>query len=108
MSGLRVALAQTNPVVGDLVGNTEQLLSAARAAAQQGAQLLAAGECALTGYVDAYNPLAFGDKFSDWGTPVILIETGSLVNARAAGKVRTEGRDYVMRPDDVVEFRFNV
>lgn len=50
MSGLRVALAQTNPVVGDLVGNTEQLLSAARAAAQQGAQLLAAGECALTGY----------------------------------------------------------
>jgi GTP-binding protein YchF len=37
-----------------------------------------------------------------------LIEAGSLVNARAAGKVRTEGRDYVMRPDDVVEFRFNV
>jgi hypothetical protein len=29
-------------------------------------------------YVDSYNPLAFGDKFSDWGTPVILIETGSL------------------------------
>lgn len=29
-------------------------------------------------YVDPYNPTAFGDKFSDWGTPVILIETGSL------------------------------
>ncbi|HEY0429422.1 MAG TPA: M14 family zinc carboxypeptidase [Pyrinomonadaceae bacterium] len=29
-------------------------------------------------YVDAYNPLAFGDKFSDWGTPTILIETGAL------------------------------
>ncbi len=29
-------------------------------------------------YVDSYNPSAFGDKFSDWGTPVILIETGSL------------------------------
>jgi hypothetical protein len=29
-------------------------------------------------YVDAYNPSAFGDKFSDWGTPTILIETGSL------------------------------
>jgi hypothetical protein len=29
-------------------------------------------------YVDAYNPLAFGDKFSDWGTPVILVETGAL------------------------------
>ena len=37
-----------------------------------------------------------------------LISTGSLVAARAAGKVRTEGRDYVMQPDDVVEFRFNV
>jgi len=29
-------------------------------------------------YVDSYNPTAFGDKFSDWGTPVILIETGAL------------------------------
>lgn len=37
-----------------------------------------------------------------------LIEVGSLVAARAAGKVRTEGRDYVMQPNDVVEFRFNV
>lgn len=37
-----------------------------------------------------------------------LIEAGSLVAARAAGKVRTEGRDYVMQPSDVVEFRFNV
>ena len=26
----------------------------------------------------------------------------------AAGKLRTVGRDYVMQPDDVVEFRFNV
>ncbi len=37
-----------------------------------------------------------------------LIEAGSEVEARARGKVRTEGRDYVMQPDDVVEFRFNV
>jgi ribosome-binding ATPase len=37
-----------------------------------------------------------------------LISTGSEVAARAAGKVRTEGKDYIMRPDDVVEFRFNV
>ncbi len=29
-------------------------------------------------YVDSYNPDAFGDKFSDWGTNAILIETGSL------------------------------
>lgn len=37
-----------------------------------------------------------------------LIANGSLVAARAAGKVRTEGKTYVMRPDDVVEFKFNV
>ncbi len=37
-----------------------------------------------------------------------LVEAGSLPAAKAAGKVRTEGRDYVMKPDDVVEFRFNV
>ena len=37
-----------------------------------------------------------------------LIKTGSLTAARAAGKVRTEGKTYIMRPNDVVEFRFNV
>lgn len=37
-----------------------------------------------------------------------LIATSSLTSARAAGKVRTEGKTYIMRPDDVVEFRFNV
>lgn len=37
-----------------------------------------------------------------------LIITGSLPAARAAGKVRTEGKTYVMQPDDVVEFKFNV
>ena len=37
-----------------------------------------------------------------------LIEAGSEAAAKAAGKVRTEGRTYVMRPDDVVEFKFNV
>lgn len=37
-----------------------------------------------------------------------LIATGSEAAAKAAGKMRTEGRDYVMRPGDIVEFRFNV
>ena len=37
-----------------------------------------------------------------------LVEAGSLANAKSAGKVRTEGKTYVMHPDDVVEFRFNV
>ncbi len=37
-----------------------------------------------------------------------LIAAGSVTAARAAGKARIEGRDYVMRDGDVVEFRFNV
>jgi GTP-binding protein YchF len=37
-----------------------------------------------------------------------LIAAGSLAAARAAGKVRTEGKTYIMQPNDVVEFRFNV
>ena len=37
-----------------------------------------------------------------------LISTGSMQSAKASGKVRTEGKTYVMKPDDVVEFRFNV
>jgi ribosome-binding ATPase len=37
-----------------------------------------------------------------------LTAAGSVANARAAGKVRLEGKDYVMADGDVVEFRFNV
>ena len=37
-----------------------------------------------------------------------LVEAGSEQAAKSAGKVATVGRDYVMQPDDVVEFRFNV
>jgi len=37
-----------------------------------------------------------------------LIAAGSMNDAKAAGKVRMEGKDYVMRDGDVVEFRFNV
>ncbi|HEY5319261.1 MAG TPA: redox-regulated ATPase YchF [Galbitalea sp.] len=36
-----------------------------------------------------------------------LIETGSIHEARAHGKARVEGKDYVMQDGDVVEFRFN-
>jgi ribosome-binding ATPase len=37
-----------------------------------------------------------------------LIAAGSIPAARAAGKARIEGKDYVMQDGDVVEFRFNV
>ncbi|QJU53961.1 redox-regulated ATPase YchF [Herbiconiux sp. KACC 21604] len=36
-----------------------------------------------------------------------LVETGSVAEARAKGKARIEGKDYVMHDGDVVEFRFN-
>lgn len=37
-----------------------------------------------------------------------LVAAGSELAAKAAGKVRTEGKTYIMQPGDVVEFRFNV
>jgi NAD+ synthase (glutamine-hydrolysing) len=50
MPRLRLALAQTNPIVGDLAGNSAQVLAAARGARDAGADLLALGEMALSGY----------------------------------------------------------
>lgn len=37
-----------------------------------------------------------------------LVTAGSEVAAKNAGKIRTEGKDYIMQPNDIVEFRFNV
>ncbi|MGH3406492.1 MAG: redox-regulated ATPase YchF [Streptosporangiaceae bacterium] len=37
-----------------------------------------------------------------------LMAAGSITAARSAGKARIEGKDYIMRDGDVVEFRFNV
>ncbi|HSI27501.1 MAG TPA: redox-regulated ATPase YchF [Aeromicrobium sp.] len=37
-----------------------------------------------------------------------LVSLGTMLKAKEAGKVRMEGKDYVMRDGDVVEFRFNV
>lgn len=37
-----------------------------------------------------------------------LVDAGSMAAAKSAGKVRIEGKDYVMSDGDVVEFRFNV
>jgi GTP-binding protein YchF len=37
-----------------------------------------------------------------------LVDAGSMAEAKARGKVRMEGKDYVMADGDVVEFRFNV
>ena len=37
-----------------------------------------------------------------------LVAAGSVAEAKAHGKVRMEGKDYIMKDGDVVEFRFNV
>ena len=37
-----------------------------------------------------------------------LVAAGSVAEARAKGRARMEGKDYVMQDGDVVEFRFNV
>ena len=41
----------------------------------------------------------------DWQT---LLECGGLVGAREKGKVRSEGKEYVVKDGDVILFRFNV
>lgn len=50
MPRLRLALAQTNPILGDLSGNRAQILACAKQAVAAGADLLAVGEMALSGY----------------------------------------------------------
>jgi NAD+ synthase (glutamine-hydrolysing) len=47
---VRIALAQLNPVVGDIAGNTAAVADAYRRAVDRGADLVAVGELALTGY----------------------------------------------------------
>jgi len=37
-----------------------------------------------------------------------LVAAGSMAEAKAQGKIRLEGKDYLMRDGDVVEFLFNV
>ena len=37
-----------------------------------------------------------------------LLDCNGLVGAREKGKVRSEGKDYVVKDGDVILFRFNV
>ena len=50
MPKVRLALAQTNPVVGDIGANTDQAFEAVKSAAKNGANLVLFGEMAITGY----------------------------------------------------------
>jgi len=62
-------------------------------------------------------PTAAGAIHSDFERGFIAAETihyddlvalGSFAKAREAGKVRLEGKEYVVRDGDVIFFRFNV
>ncbi|PZR77057.1 MAG: redox-regulated ATPase YchF [Chthoniobacterales bacterium] len=62
-------------------------------------------------------PAAAGEIHSDFERGFIAAETvhfddlvslGSFAKARESGKLRIEGKDYVVKDGDVVEFRFNV
>lgn len=50
MPALRVALAQINPTVGDIPGNSQKIIEAAKQAAKSGVKLVVFPELALTGY----------------------------------------------------------
>jgi len=50
MPKVRLALAQTNPVVGDIDANSNQAFEAVQTAAKAGADLVLFGEMAITGY----------------------------------------------------------
>ncbi|HIK27033.1 MAG: NAD+ synthase [Oscillatoriaceae bacterium SKW80] len=47
---MKIALAQLNPTIGDLIGNSRQILAAAKKAAEGGARLLLTPELSLCGY----------------------------------------------------------
>jgi NAD+ synthase (glutamine-hydrolysing) len=69
MPRLRLAMAQTNPIVGDRVGNAKSLLSMATEAYEQGAQVFLSGELALTGY--PVEDLALRDNFLRLSTDAV-------------------------------------
>ena len=47
---IRLAMAQSNPIVGDFVGNCASILKVTAEAARQGANLVQFGEMSITGY----------------------------------------------------------
>lgn len=61
MPTIQVAIAQTNPIVGDLGGNRERLMEWAHTAWDRGAQVFLSGELAISGY--PIEDLALRDDF---------------------------------------------
>jgi NAD+ synthase (glutamine-hydrolysing) len=47
---MKIAIAQLNPIIGDVPGNADKILAAAQAAADQGTRLMLTPELSLCGY----------------------------------------------------------
>ena len=76
MPTLQVAIAQTNPIVGDLGGNRERIVQMASEAWDQGAQVLLTGELALSGY--PIEDLALRDDFLRRSREVVAFTAAEL------------------------------
>ncbi|MGO9081407.1 MAG: NAD+ synthase [Streptosporangiaceae bacterium] len=83
MPRIRIALAQVNPVVGDLPGNCAQLLAAARLAAGQGARIVVFPEMMLTGY--PVEDLALRTSFVDASIAALHQTARDLADAGLGG-----------------------
>ena len=77
MPRLRLAMAQTNPTVGDRNGNAQGLLAMAHKAYAEGAHLFLTGELALTGY--PIEDLALRDNFLTLSTEAVELFAKTLV-----------------------------
>jgi NAD+ synthase (glutamine-hydrolysing) len=80
MPRLRLAMAQTNPTVGDRAGNASALLEMASRAYAQGVQVFLTGELALTGY--PVEDLALRDDF---------LENSTRAVAEFAARLQSQG-----------------
>ena len=84
MPSLRLALNQTDATVGDIAGNSELVMRWTRQAADQGAQLVAFPEMALTGY--PVEDLALRPSFVD-ASRAALVALAERLQAEGLGSV---------------------
>lgn len=95
MPGLRLALAQVNPRVGDIDGNAELVLDACRRASEAGADLVAMPEMVLTGYpiedlsyrasfieASRASVSALAQRLKDEGLGALVVVVGHLDTAK--------------------------
>ena len=107
MTAMRLALAQLNPMVGDVFGNSAAVLAAYEEGVTAGAGLVAAGELALTGYppedlvlkpafIQATAEALEQVAFKTGPVPLVVGFVESLAHAEGPGRhmVASGGSDY--------------